>query len=351
MGAIGTQARKIKLGLHLAANLLSVQILIYSFKSCRSRNVTFKVASSLEDGTGAQLHKQGSIYCLSRIMQSSFVSSPLTSIEIQHGDNFLSDQDVRRHIGEINRALLETNTAHFPKNSKEISLQGVPRLDLHRILAALVPNLLINRPVIFRLRQAFDYLGGEDKHYYLEFGEILSRGLNFQRPLDQNQISIQTHLRVSTVNPISDRYLPEDYYLKFLHEVTGRLKVDGKNYKIIVHTDFKDSLLDGSDVNWSATPETLEYWKAIGVTDLTGELNLHTMQLARNILNSISVKFPNVEIRQNNSPIEAWEEMATADYLQISNSSFSFLGAIMNDRAEIYSPKNKQLSMPGWQVS
>ena len=351
MGAIRTQARKFKLGLHLATNLLSSQLLIYSFKSCRSHNVTFKVASSLEDGTGAQLHKQGSIYCLSRVMQSSFVSSPLTSIEIQHGDNFLSDQDVRRHIGEINKALLETDSTHFPENSKEITLQGVPWLDLHKILAALAPNLLLNRPITFRLRQAFNYLGREEKLYYLEFGELLSRGLNFQRPLDQSQISIQTHLRVSTVNPASDRYLPEAYYLKFLHEVTGRSDVKGKAYKIIIHTDFNDSLLGGSNIKWSATPETLEYWKAIGVTDLTGELNLHTMQLAKNILDSISAKFPNVEIRQNSSPIEAWEEMATADYLQISNSSFSFIGAIMNNRAEIYSPKNKQLSMPGWQVS
>ena len=348
MSAIRRKARKVKSDLLLTADLLSVRILKYSFKLGKPKDVMFEVASSLEDGTGAQLHKQGSVYCLSRALRSAFVSSPLKSVEIQHGDNFLSDNEVRRHIEDINKALLKTDTPHIAKYSKGVSLKGIPRIDLPRVLAALALSRLLSRPTTFLLSQAFGYLGPKDKLLYLEFGEILSRGLNFQIPLSRDEVSIQTHLRVSTVNPISDRYLPESYYLDFLQMVTRKLDAENKPYRIIVHTDFNDSMVDGSDVKWSANPETIEYWKVIGITDPSGNLNLHTMQSAKKILNSITTEFADVEILQNSSPIEAWKEMGRADYLQISNSSFSFLGAIMNYRAAIYAPNNDLISVPGW---
>ncbi len=344
-------ARNIKSSLLLAANALFVILINLIFRSLNPSNVNFKAKSDLNDGTGAQIHKQASIYCLSQKFGSGFIPSALTSIEIQHGDSFQTEHDVLSHIEVINRALEKTNTSKVEEQSNKVSISGNPYQDFFAVLSSLFPNLLLKRPVTFEISQAFKYIQKSDRLHYREFGRILVDALGFQPVIDSPIISVQTHLRVSTVNPVSDRYLSESYYLKFLHEVTRKLNAEGKPYKVIIHTDFNDSLLHSSDAKWSATPETIEYWKAIGVTDQTGELNLHTMQLARNILDSISAKFANVEVLQNNSPIEAWEEMAKADYLQISNSSFSFLGAIMNNRAKIYSPKNKQLSMPGWSAT
>jgi hypothetical protein len=152
--------------------------------------------------------------------------------------------------------------------------------------------------------------------------------------LRQEKISIQLYIGRAKVseNHMSDRFTKDEWYLRILDEVTAAISSVGKEYKILIHTDLTAKRI--WEVPKGANQETLKYWSHSGIIDSQGRLELQD-------LSEISGfdRYKNLSIISDIDPISAWSIMSDADFLFIGKSSFSFVGALLNSKGLIISPK------------
>jgi hypothetical protein len=98
------------------------------------------------------------------------------------------------------------------------------------------------------------------------------------------------------------------------------------------------------------TPETENYWKAIGVTDDSGQLDMTTISLYKDLITKIEAMYPNYEIIHGLDPVQAWSVMAQSDVILTSKSSFSFVGALLSNAAIIIAPELEMECPSDWIV-
>jgi len=136
----------------------------------------------------------------------------------------------------------------------------------------------------------------------------------------------------------TERYLDPEYYFKSLTSIVDSLELEGKKYRIILHSDFSDPEIIHQENQHQITQETSDYLYHLNLVENDFTPNRIYLDTAVSLTKEISAKFSNVEQRYNESTFEALIEMSSADYLVLSKSSFAFVAGVLNKNGKVFSP-------------
>jgi hypothetical protein len=304
-----------------------------------------------KDGTGAQVQRIFSLVAYSNRFNLGFDLEPVDFIEIQHGDGFNSENEIVDFLLRLNRKINDVLNLQNTFSKKELATFR------HLKLKSNVYNLFVRIPILnviskvfnlairISLSDAYPFTSRfPDTYYSIKKVELVSR-LKADFFFD-----VQVHLRHSTLSEKSNRHVSSDFFLGWLNYINETARNAKLSIRLLIHTDCELSNYNPGLVSSHLTPETENYWNSIGVTDDSGQLDLTTISLYKDLITKIEAIFPNYEIIYGLDPVQAWSVMAQSDVILTSKSSFSFIGALLSNDAIIIAPELEMACPSDWIV-
>jgi len=265
------------------------------------------------DGVGAQLHRIYGTYSIARLLGASYFHSPIGRVDYQ-GFAALEGRssDPRFHqefneLFQIESDVLPTDDFHaicLPWMSVATFKQLATMFDIRR---------RDGRPSLIRLAFPFGVADRFPECYEVckaisPFAASASVGKG--RPL-----RVAIHVRRGELFALdSDRMLPNGYYIEVAQQVARVLETLEIDYQIELHTEAPDG-------EFVIRPGDL------GIAHRISAPVVVSREMCR--LDEFRV-LPRLVYRVNDKAIECIRQLATADVLVTSRSSFSYLGGILN---------------------
>jgi hypothetical protein len=304
-----------------------------------------------KDGTGAQVQRIFSIAAYSIRFNMDFDLEPINAIEVQHGDSFKSEDEIHDYLLKLNRKIPDILNLENMFSRTELARYKSLNLDSN------VLNLFFIIPILNIFSRAFNLkirvLLTDAYHFTSRFPDsyaLLKNDKLISEFKEDNRLNVQIHLRLSTLSEKSNRHVSPDFFLGWLNYITESSQVENRSIRLLVHTDCEVSAYDPGLVRNHLTTETENYWSAIGVTDNSGQLDVNTILLYRDLIAKIEAICPNYEIIFGLDPIEAWSVMAQSDVILTSKSSFSFIGALLSKATIVIAPEFEMKCPRHWIV-
>lgn len=288
-----------------------------------------------KDGIGAQVIRIIDTYSLSKHFKMGFVNSPILQFDSNPGDNLNRLEDKIQFISELKDFLnLEMFSCNKPHEVRQLNYSRVFRLrgtfsaylKLRNIF-----NYFLNRHELIMLNDpyslAFRY--PNIRAYFIR----TSRNLTINSHND-NICRIHIHIRrgLTSASILSNRFVPTSWYLSLLLPIQTVLDNLEVKYEFIVHTDVHEGNKQWSSSGVSA--ESMTYLQSSG-NKIDKDSNFI---LDYEDFNTSLSKLKMMRIVTELNPLESWKLMGQADILVIGKSSFSFVGALLNQTALVISP-------------
>jgi len=280
------------------------------------------------DGLGAQLQRQVATFCLSRYLKVNFLSSEISSIDFNPGDGITSSEEQAELLGVVNNKL-NNKFLDFNDSSSEVNLNQLkPPTKLWKLrlwfLALKFKSFISNSKVLLVLDDPYVYINQNINLYK----KSKSFGFDLEDPFSatSSKINIAMHIPRAKVSPTSlpERYQPTDWYVRTLERCLVYTGMEKKSVRIFIHTD---APLESTKWNGArkSSQESQEYWKNAGLIDESGYMQLNC--------EDFSASFPgfsDLKVIRDVSPLVAWANISHCDIFILGKSSFSFIGALLN---------------------
>lgn len=293
-----------------------------------------------QDGSGAQVQRIFAIYSLARKLKIEFLHSQILEIDFNPGDGISTLEEMLVYKNKLNESLSFLGTKSIAKGNR-INLKfrqfrlflnvGTLHFIYYRLFFWLYKSLSVlnDKNYVFVISNPYPLIDNITDSY-LHVKEIIPV-FNDKQP--REVFSIHLHvIRTKTSKSVQkERYTEDDWYLNILEQISNILKNHLIDYEIVLHTDLSNS--SSWEMPSGSNQQTVEYWKAAGV-DIDGQF-MATPTL--NILDEFK-KFSNLRIVSGIDAIEAWKLISRADIFIMGKSSFSFVGAIYNNKGIIITP-------------
>ncbi len=280
-----------------------------------------------------------------------FVLEPVDFIEIQHGDGFNCEDEIADFLLRLNDKITDILSLQHTFSKTELvnfkSFELKPNVFnlFVRIPALKILSEIFNVKIRISLSDAYPFTSRfPDSYSSVKKIELVS-GLK-----EDNFLNVQVHLRHSTLSEKSNRHVSPEFFLGWLNYIKETAENSQLLIRLLVHTDCVISNYNPGLVSSHLTPETENYWNAIGVTDDSGQLDLTTISLYKDLMAKIDAICPNHEIIFGLNPVQAWSVMAQSDVILTSKSSFSFIGALLSNTAIIIAPELEMKCPSDWIV-
>jgi len=287
-----------------------------------------------KDGSGAQVQRIFAIYSITKFVGVRFANQEIIEIDFNPGDGIETHAQMQEYVGRLNSFLLFLNDAQ-PSSPiiKRISFAHAFQYKwFNRIFFAYMKfqSKVVKRDYLYLISNPYPLIE-KYPHVYSHMKYISP--FHKTRPR-QETISIQLHIGRAKVseNHLSERFTGDEWYFRILDEITAAITSSGKEYEILIHTDLTAKKI--WEVPKGANQETIKYWSDSGIIDSQGRLELQDLSELSGF-----DSYKNLSIISGIDPISAWRIMSEADFLLIGKSSFSFVGALLNNKGLVISPK------------
>lgn len=288
-----------------------------------------------KDGIGAQVIRIIDTYSLSKHFKMGFVNSPILQFDSNPGDNLNTPEDKLNFLTELNDFLnledLSCNKSHRIRQlnySKVFQLPGT--LSAYFILKKIFSYFLNHHELL---------IINDPYRLTLRYPNIRSHFIRATRNLTINANNddicrIHVHIRRGLIskNKLSNRFVPTSWYLSLLLPIQATLDNCGVKYEFTIHTDVHEG-----NRQWASSgvsTESMEYLQSGGnETDKDFNFTLDYEDFTTS-LSDLNV----IRIVTELNPLDSWKLMQEADILVIGKSSFSFVGALLNQSALVISP-------------
>jgi hypothetical protein len=288
---------------------------------------------STKDGSGAQVQRIFAIYSLTKLIGVRFANEEIIDIDFNPGDGIDTHAQMQEYVGKLNSFLLFLNDRK-PSNPilKRISfVHAFQYKCFNRAYFSYMKlkSMVIRRDYLYLISNPYPFI----EKYPQAYSHLKVISPFRETRIRQEIISIQLHIGRAKVSEshMSDRFTKDEWYLRILDEITAAITSDGKEYKILIHTDLTVKKI--WEVPKGANQETLKYWNDSGIIDSQGRLELQDLSELSGF-----DSYKNLSIVSDIDPISAWRIMSDADFLLIGKSSFSFVGALLNSKGLVISP-------------
>ncbi len=288
-----------------------------------------------KDGIGAQVIRIIDVYSLSKHFKMGFVNSPILQFDSNPGDNLNTSEAKLNFLSELKNFLnLEEHSCKKTHRIRELNYSRVFRLSgtlrayfiLKKLFCYFLNHhelLIINDP--YRLTLRYPSIR---KHFIWATRNLTMNANN------DDIYRIHVHIRRGLISKdvLSNRFIPTSWYLSVLLPIQAILDSYKVNYEFTIHTDVHKENIQWSPAGVSA--ESMMYLQD-GGNKMDKDSNFTLDYEDFNIsLSDLKVKKIITEL----NPLESWKLMQEADILVIGKSSFSFIGALLNQSAQVISP-------------
>jgi hypothetical protein len=297
-----------------------------TIKSNSNITLTFDAHSAV-DGTGAQLQRYITIYALSRYFGFKFLTSDIKQISIHALDPFQTQRLYSDYLQELNQFLQFKGNGVTSVATQESKQKTITFLNF---CVLLVKNLFNRDELSFGVLEPYEVS---------EFCPEIMTGIqdNLSIRLGSHSAhtdtSIVLHYRQGVggfaLYPGQNipRETPLESYARTIENILSSIKSKNRPH-ILVLTDAPDEVTyfvppRDQQILWEGTP---------GFEN--GRMTIKPIDF--NMLKQRSGL--EVSVIRGGNPLEAIKAMATADYLLMSKSSLSYVGAILNTDGNVYYP-------------
>jgi hypothetical protein len=294
-------------------------------------NVFLTYANDINpDGAGAQLHRMYGIYCLSRLLGTRYLHSPLHDVHYQGLDSFQSQEKDPTFVDRFNRAFAFPSDQ--PKTTAPTSIT-LPSLPVGGIERALGLRLRGRRKQLSPIRYSkfgrmVAALSAANEETVIRIGTphalmdryasgyAMCKSLSPFRNSAPNQVlRIALHVRRGELMFVnSERLIDTRYYVEVAHKVASALAREQLPFQLELHSEV---LQKGVTVK----PDDPAFKGRVA--------DLIELRPEQDPFGDFAV-FPGLKRFINEPTMTCIERLATADILVTSKSSFSYLAAILN---------------------
>ena len=268
----------------------------------------------------------------------------MTRVERQLTQDLLSEKSQESELVEINKFLVSLLNSPSVENGTDRETFTVSSLsEFFVILIKRLPrSVLKGKNISLKIENAYDFTFIDP--------DLYSRGLTnreeLQKPRFEDIVDIRVHLRFVNFAINTERYLEPSYYYRNLDEITQSLYLQNLPFRITLHSDFGSSQPELSSDG--VTPETLEYLNQSGVIDMKNNINSDIFIAANECKETIMLRYRNVCEDNLENPLAELIQMANADFLVLSKSSFAFVAGVLNSRGRVISPIYWNRPLKSW---
>jgi hypothetical protein len=282
------------------------------------------------DGVGSQLHRVYGIYCLSRLLGTKYIHSPLHDVSYQGMDSFQNQEKDLAFVESFNRKFtLPSDQARTPSPTV-VSLQSIPVGRLDRALGLryggrrkhLLPIRFstfgrmvarwsrVNAETIVQIGAPHTLLDRYARGY--EICESLSP---FKKDQPNDPLRIAIHVRRGEIMFVnSERLIDLPYYVNVAQRLVAALAREQIPFQLELHS------------------ELLQKDASVGPDDPAFKGRIHDVRKLHPEQDPFGAfeGLPGMKRFINEPAMTCIERLATADILVMSKSSFSYLAAIFN---------------------
>lgn len=284
----------------------------------------------IDDGVGAQLHRIIGIYSLSARYGIPYVHSGIKNLLITALDPYQSPEALNIFLQRVNTLFQLPSSDFETQRDSKFKLTSPTKLNLN--LIRLKNKLRIGNYHTFVVSNPFLLLNKDPNAYLLSVPHLPTA-----MDIEKDFTNIVVHYRRGSSSfdilpgESQPRAILNDWYLKVLNKYVAQLKANNIKYHIDVFTDMpKDS------IDFPPLESQREFWEQLprfenGTIRIYGEdLNQTTFKDFGDLLT----------VHYGGDPINDLMHMAQADIFIMSRSSFSFVGALLNQKGKIIGPPN-----------
>ncbi|MBX9578100.1 MAG: hypothetical protein K2W97_06460 [Chthoniobacterales bacterium] len=288
----------------------------------RLKNIALTYAPELlMDGSGSQLHRIYGVYALSRAYNIPYVHSPLEEIGYQGVRALEENENNLELVARYNKVFHINSDVDVPSDAI-ITTQFYAE---EKLLLEQIKKAEQNPSDFFLVRIGFPMTITDAKPVVFEHARTLSP---FPKKIS-SAFRVAIHVRWGDLLiDHQERLLPNDYYIATATKVIQMLEKWEIPFVCELHTEMPSA-------SFMVTPQHHGVKNRIEEYRLKESVMLTPEQYRVSDFEVI----PNLHKRINEDPIETLEALATADFLIMSKSSFSYLAALFNqDGKSLYAP-------------
>jgi hypothetical protein len=296
------------------------------------------------DGAGAQAQRILSVYCFARYLDIPFIFKPIEKIEFQPVDYIDSQEKLEREILNLNKWLEGSFIQGITPDGVKIWRAKRP----HHL-----PWLLLRAIFMGRVRGQAIQLSLVDSYFATTSKPEV---WNFLPQIEvkgepKNVLEVHVHLRLTNFLGTGDRSISYRYFQNILESIELHIKQLGREYRVIIHTDFNGNIVNKELLLRYAYPNSLRYWKVLGILNNDFDVEMNALDGARNELQQLLTTKPHYEVFPASNWVDEWKSMGAADILIMGKSSFSAVGGLLNRDGLVVSPHYWDSGKPNWCVS
>ncbi len=290
------------------------------------------------DGVGAQIQRILAIRSLSASLNLGYLHTEIKSLAIHPLDSYQNDD-------EMAVFLLKLNHEFRMENSGVSSVEYLRELQTHTLTFSFLFSSILK--AMFSTRQTLIKVA--EPYPISEFDPDLYKGIlrflpNFVLP-PKTGVVVAVHYRrgvggfaVQRGERIS-REMPGNYFAALAKKIIDDHQIS--NPKLLVFTDSPTE-----DALFTPPNNQSHLW-----TNSTrfSEGRMHVLGLdVEEVFKEISA---DIKVLYGGDPLDVIKNLASADYLILSRSSFGYIAAILNTKGQVYFPSQFwHVPMKSWQI-
>ena len=294
-----------------------------------------------QDGTGAQLQRIFGIYALSKLVRANYLHSTIENLMIHSLDPFQTEEELKVYLRRLDTAFNLPSSQNLPH--KYAYTYEINRLGPVTLFRYLVLSVIRKGHILIKISNPFPVVDLQTNiylHVQKHFLNRLALEANTSN-LKRIVIHIRRGSNGSDLLPgeMAPRMLPNIYYLTLVNEILEKNCSIGEKMEVLIITDTPNEEITFKPIesqfdNWITEPRLKN-----GSVTIKGE-SFSEFQ---------SDYISKLEISHGGDPILAIGQMKTADFLIMSRSALSYVGAILNAEGVIfYPPSYGPKPMPKW---
>lgn len=318
----------------------AIQFRIVSFlsKSLHPRVTLTYFNSEKPDGVGAQVQRILAIASLSKNLNLGYIHTGVASVAVHPLDPYQSEMELKKFLEELNHLFHINPTVSVSTDFEfEISVKNLLFTDL---IKTMFKSFFLDQNVLIRIVEPY----GISEHDPLKFKDISALLPNFS-PLSKSKQHMVIHYRrgVGGLSVQKGEKISREVESKFFTRLASEVYSHGLN-KIENFTIFTDS--PSLDLEYIPPMNQEDLWVNSSKFE-NGVMNVSGLDMAKVFYN-----FPiKPVINYGGDPLVAIRTMAGADFLIMSRSSFSYVGALLNSHGIIFFPSRFwHKPMNNWKV-
>jgi len=327
MHKLASSAKRFTLN-HYRRKLLVIMRCLLLLTPGTRRRITMEYhAHGKHDGLGAQLQRIIGINGLAKYLGINYSHTGLTDVSIHPLDGISTLDQYEKYLREVNYVFdLGDNSAFH--ESKILDLEELTLSILFKswVLAVFGKNSL--------LRITHPYILVDSKPSVYQLANLSTAMDRLKNYSDSLPAKVIIHHRQGTghfaVQPgqVSSREMQLNQYLAPLKIIES--SDPAALSTVVIYTDAPPQ-----DMEFEPMPGQEGAWKS-----LPGYDGRAVHMKAHSLIEFFTKENVNVTIESGQNPLEALSDLANAEYLVLSRSSFGFVAALLNPHAAVYIPRD-----------